>query len=107
MAQPGGRICGLPSRYRTYLRCSPLLCAADSLSIIVQLLTNIIYLRLPVWKGLGVLLRERFSDAQANHSRTLEDLAAEIDGKEAECIQSLEKTIWHRWLWFILGTLPP
>lgn len=62
MVQPGGRICGFPSRYRTYLRCSPLICGADMLSIVIRLLVTIIYLRLSLLESVGILLYDRFDN---------------------------------------------
>jgi hypothetical protein len=111
MAQPGGRVCGLPSRYRTYLRCSPLLCVADALSVITRLLVSTTYLRQSPLEAVRILLHSRFNgpdhtDEQASPSRRREALLAELEEAEAEGIQSLEKMTWLRWTWFILGTLP-
>jgi hypothetical protein len=61
MAQPGRRICGLPNRYRTYLRCSPLLCAADSVSIIMRLAVSTTYHCQSFSEAVGMLLHERFN----------------------------------------------
>ena len=107
MAQPGGRVCGYSSRYRTYLRCSPLLCAADSLSVMVRLLTNRFSLKLSAWESLGLLLRQRFDESKVQGPRNSDANVGERNGQETESIQNLEKTIWLRWLWFIFGTIPP
>jgi hypothetical protein len=114
MAQPGGRICGLPSRYRTYLRCSPLICAADVLSILTRLVVSAVYQRLSLLESLGILLHRRFNSiestkAGSNESPSLETLTTQLgeDEDKAEGIQSLERMTWLRWLWFLLGTLPP
>jgi hypothetical protein len=45
MSQPCGEVCSMPSHYRTYLRTSPFLCAADTISIIVR------------WVAISVCLR--------------------------------------------------
>jgi hypothetical protein len=112
MSQPGGRICGLSSRYRTYLRCSPILCSADALSVVLQLIASYTYQRQSVLEAIGTLLHERFNpDEGLGGQEPGDDILApererEFEG-EAEGILSLEKMTWLRWLWFILGTLPP
>ncbi len=112
MAQPGGRICGLPSRYRTYLRCSPLLCAADALSVVSQLAVLYLYRMRSFSEAIGIVLHERFqADKGDEHSEgqqpaILHDNDDDED-EETETLHSLETMTWLRWLWFILGTLPP
>jgi hypothetical protein len=60
VAQPSGRILGLPAKYRTYLRCSPLICATDSLSIFIRL---ILYLTAFSFKdAILLLIHQRFGD---------------------------------------------
>ena len=103
MAQPGGRICGLPSRYQTYLRCSPFICAADMLSIIMRLLVFTLYQRLPTREALGVLLHERFNNSdyiwgQRRRSLNLQAPPTNSEGDEADGVQSLERMTWLRWL---------
>jgi len=89
MAQPSGRVCGLPSKYRTYLRCSPLICAADSLSILVHLA---LYLAaFPFRDGIRLLVHQRFGDDEGDE-----------DG-----IHAIEKMTFIRWMFFIFGTLGP
>lgn len=109
MAQPSGRICGFPSRYRTYLRCSPLICGADMLSIVIRLAAVVVYLRLSVRESLGILLHGRFdSNDQTNDGRSQSfALQVEYDDGGNDGIQVLERMTWLRWLWFLLGTLPP
>ena len=89
MGQPSGRILNLPAKYRTYLRCSPVICAADTLSILVHL---ILYLTsLPLKDAVQLLMHERFGDVE----------------DELEGIQAIEKLTFIRWLFFIFGTLGP
>jgi hypothetical protein len=110
MAQPGGRVCGLPSRYRTYLRCSPLLCVVDAVSILLRMLVST-YLGQSPLEALGTLLHERFKDSEGAGSQdsrqpTNHNATVELDDQSGG-VQSLERMTWLRWLWFILGTLPP
>jgi hypothetical protein len=106
MTQPGGRICGLPSRYRTYLRCSPILCAADAFSVLSQLAILCFYQKQRFLEAIGMILHERFNaDEPSERQRGAEIL--DEDSEETESMQSLEAMTWLRWLWFILGTLPP
>lgn len=109
MAQPGGRICGLPSRYRTYLRCSPLLCAADALSVVSQLAVLYWYRKRSFSEAIGIVLHERFEpDKGDEHSEVQRPAILHDDAdEETETLNSLETMTWLRWLWFILGTLPP
>jgi hypothetical protein len=112
MAQPGGRICGLPSRYRTYLRCSPLLCAADALSVVSQLAVLYLYRKRSFSEAIGIVLHERFeADKGDEHSEgqrpAVLDDDDDGDDEQTETLHSLETMTWLRWLWFILGTLPP
>lgn len=93
MTQPCGSVCGLPGRYRTYLRSSPTLCLADSISILLRLIIISACLKVSPFESLQVLLDERFSDAE--------------DDDPQGGFRSLERLTWLRWLFFILGTLPP
>lgn len=78
MSQPSGRVLGLPARYRTYLRCSPLICAGDAVSILVHF---ILYLAaLPIQDSIHLLIFERFGD----------------DEKDPEGIQAIEKVTFIR-----------
>jgi hypothetical protein len=98
MAQPCGRILGRETRYWTYLRCLPIMCAADSLSIIIRLG---IYgsgflakrrVQLPFWERLKLVIHHRFHD--------------ENEDEDAEGIRAMGRMTWLRWLFFIFGTLP-
>jgi len=87
MGQPSGRVLSLPAKYRTYLRCSPIICAADSVSIFIHL---VFYLtRFPFQDAIRLLLNERFGDEE----------------KDPEGIQAIEKVTFARWLFFFFGTL--
>jgi hypothetical protein len=105
MTQPGGRICGLPSRYRTYLRCSPFLCAADAFSIVSHLAVLCLYQKQRFLEAVGLILHERFNTADHAEGQQVVLHNDEDDGTGS--VQSLEAMTWLRWLWFILGTLPP
>ncbi|KAG4430217.1 hypothetical protein IFR05_014303 [Cadophora sp. M221] len=102
MSQPGGRICGLPSRYRTYLRCSPILCAADTLSIVTNLAVICAYQKRSFIEAVAITLQSRFNDDARDVPEEVLEEFHDIEG-----VQSLEKMTWLRWLWFILGALPP
>jgi hypothetical protein len=58
-------------------------------------------------------LHERFeADKGDEHSEgqrpaILHDDDDDDDDEETETLHSLETMTWLRWLWFILGTLPP
>lgn len=93
ISQPSGKVCGLPSRYRNYLRISPIFCAVDLLSITAHLLTSTIFFSASPQESLGLLLHERFDDIDVNAGN--------------EGIEGVEKITWLRWLFFILGVLPP
>jgi hypothetical protein len=75
----------------------------------MRLLVAIAYLRLSVLESLGILLHKRFND----HDRANGDvtqplpLQAENNDEEGHGIQGLEKMMFHRWLWFLIPTLPP
>lgn len=106
MSQPGGRVCGLPSRYRTYLRCSPFVCFADSISILMWMVILITYQKLSFMDALGILLHKRFNEKESMRLQTTDQILT-LNETETEGIQTLERMTWLRWLWFILGTLPP
>jgi hypothetical protein len=87
MTQPSGRVLGRPAKYRTYLRCSPLICAADALSIFIHL---ILYCAtFPFAEAVRLLIQERFGD----------------DEKNAGGIQAIEKLTLIRWVFFIFASL--
>ena len=89
MSQPCGRVCSFSTRYRTYLRSSPFICAADTLSIGFRLLVAPIYLRVSPICALRMLQHERFQDAD-----------------EAEGLQALGSSTIGRWIFALLGPLP-
>ncbi|PMD44731.1 hypothetical protein L207DRAFT_579660 [Hyaloscypha variabilis F] len=75
MAQPSGRVLGLPPKYHTYLRCSPIICAVDTLSILIHLIS---YLKsYSIKEAIPLFIRERFGD----------------DEEDVEGIQAIEKAI--------------
>ncbi|KAN0108826.1 hypothetical protein V8E51_008568 [Hyaloscypha variabilis] len=87
MAQPSGRVLGLPPKYHTYLRCSPIICAVDTLSILIHLIS---YLKsYSIKEAIPLFIRERFGD----------------DEEDVEGIQAIEKVTFVRWLFFVFGTL--
>ena len=71
-----------------------------------------LYHKKPALEALGALLHERFNDDEVldggnDFSARVDDsLFDELDN-QPEGIQSLERMTWLRWLWFILGALPP
>jgi len=91
MTQPSGRVLSLPTRYRTYLRSSPILCALDVLCFLLRIAITPRLLSISLQEALAVTLRERYL-------RT-DDIS--------EGIQSLEKQTLLRWLFFLVGTLGP
>jgi len=94
MAQPSGSVCGIRNRYRTYLRSSPVICAADCISILVQIAVIPVHLQTSPRIALDVLLHRRFD-------QYYEEEESEI------AIQDLEKLTWFRWVFFVFGTFPP
>lgn len=91
MTQPSGRVLSLPSRYRTYLRSSPIICALDALAFLLRVFITPYLLPISLHQALDAVLRERYKD--------IEDAS--------EGLQSLEKQTWLRWVFFIVGTLGP
>jgi len=89
MGQPSGRILRLPAKYRTYLRCSPVICAADTVSILLHLFFYLKYF--PLKETIKLLISERFGD----------------DEKGEEGIQAIENVTFVRWLFFVFGTAGP
>jgi hypothetical protein len=95
MAQPCGKVCRQPSRHRTYLRSSPFICAADSPSITIHLITYLYTLSirgdLSIKDSMKLLIQERSRDVE----------------EKTEGARALENLTWSRWLFFILETLGP
>lgn len=111
MSQPCGRFCSIPARYRTYLRASPLICLADSISILMRLgyhfiasfqskrpgaLTHTFKYRLASY------LRHRFESGSASKT-----VGEELDELDDDHVSNIEKLTWLRWLFFGFGTLGP
>jgi hypothetical protein len=92
MSQPSGRVCGLPSKHCTYLRCCPLLCAADSLSIFIHL--TLFSAAFPFKDGVRLLIHYRFDDNKDNDN-------------EGGDIRAIQKLTFIRWMFFVFGTLGP
>jgi hypothetical protein len=91
MTQPSGRVLGSPSRYRTYLRSSPIICAIDAFSFILRLIISPSLFHVPFSEAIAETIRQRYDD--------IED--------DSEGLQSLEKMTVLRWVFFVLGTLGP
>ena len=92
MTQPSGRVCGWKGASRFYLRCSPVICAADWVAMSVRYLVYLVKAR-SNQQALRMTLDARFRD--------LDDDASSDEG-----FQALEKLTFVRWMLFILGTLP-
>jgi hypothetical protein len=93
MTQPSGRILSQPSRYRTYLRSSPIISFLDALAFIIRVLFTSCLLHISISRALKTTIRERYKDI--------------VSEDASEGIQSLEKQIWLRWVFFMVGTLGP
>jgi hypothetical protein len=93
MAQPSGKILGLPSRYRIYLSSSPILCVADAVSAIFGLAFSMLILRVnPIKASKLVMLR------RVEHIVTME---------KVECRPGrFQSRTWARSLFFVMGALP-
>ena len=91
MTQPSGRILCQPSRYRTYLRSSPIISFLDALAFLLRVLFTSCLLHVSISRAFKTTIRERY--------KNIEDAS--------EGIQSLEKQTWLRWVFFIVGTLGP
>jgi hypothetical protein len=90
MLQPSGRVCGFRPELRTYLRSSPLICAADSISTLIRFAIYSIRLNSP-FSGAKATLDTRFQGQSSS----------------GEGLQALERTTLVRWVMgFILGALP-
>lgn len=91
MTQPSGRVLGSPSRYRTYLRSSPIFCAVDALSFLIKLAFSPFLPGASISRAIAEIICHRYGDVD----------------DEAEGIQSLEKMTALRWVFFLVGTLGP
>ncbi|PMD13026.1 hypothetical protein NA56DRAFT_652055 [Hyaloscypha hepaticicola] len=93
MTQPSGRVLSQPSRYRTYLRTSPIICFLDAFAFLIRVFSAPYFLHVPISRALNTTIRERYGDIK--------------DEDASEGIQSLEKQTWLRWVFFVVGTLGP
>jgi hypothetical protein len=89
MIQPTGRVCGVNSRYRTYLLSSPLICLADIITTLLCLASLSLKFHLPLSSTNQLLFAERFKDVEPIHG-----------------VRVVEKLTGIRWLLFMLGPLP-
>jgi hypothetical protein len=102
MAQPSGRILSLPAKYRTYVRCSPLICAANALSIFIHLI--LYFTAYSLKDSILLLIHQRFGDDEKDDDK---DDDEQDEERSAEGIQAIVKLTFIRWLFFIFGTLGP
>lgn len=94
MLQPSGRVCGFHPELRTYLCCSPLICAFDSVAIVVRFIASWIVSGSPS-TAIRATLRARFPEPSP-------DTITESAG-----LQALESATFVRWtLGFFIGALP-
>jgi hypothetical protein len=89
MAQPCGRVLGFTSRYKTYFRSSPVICAVDTVMIIIRVIILCIKLRISPRTAIVLLVEKRFKDA-----------------RPAEDSRAMVYFTWMRWVYFVLGPLP-
>ncbi|KAH7092253.1 hypothetical protein FB567DRAFT_516851 [Paraphoma chrysanthemicola] len=89
MTQPSGRLLFSKSRYRLYLRSSPIICALDAIYFLVRILISPFLLGITVRQAIRLITRERYN----------KDMVEEL--------QSLKKQTWLRWIFFLVGTLGP
>ena len=81
-----------PAAHRTYLRSSPIICALDSVSILVRFCLYFIH-------GLGLKEAARkIAEVRFKAEMALAD--------PSEGFQSLERLTFVRWIFLVLGTLP-
>jgi hypothetical protein len=85
MFQPCGKVCSQPSRYKLYMRSSPLICLFDAVSVLIRLIVVSAYFQISPLKSLRILVADRF---------------------EEEDSQALVNSTWIRWLMFVLSALP-
>ena len=98
VAQPSGRIVPrISSRCRLYLCSSPIICIADALSMIIQFAAIVTYVRIPARTAALVVVHGRAEDPNA--------MIQEYEKGESK--PGYLSAAWPRWLFFILGGLPP
>jgi hypothetical protein len=93
MAQPSGKILGLPSRYRIYLSSSPILCVADAVSAIFGLMFSMLILRVNPIKASKLVMKRRIEGFMS------------VEKMEYLPRRFQSRTL-ARSLFFILGALP-
>jgi hypothetical protein len=101
MAQPSGRICGISHRYRLYLSSSPILCAVDAFSAIINLITTSICFRISPQKACHLVAVSRFEvyvGTQKDHVPSTPSAPPPHPGPISNP--------WPRYLFFVMGTLP-
>jgi hypothetical protein len=97
MAQPRGRALNFEARYWTYLRCSPVFCFVDCVSIIIRLVTygsSVLWIsgiRIPLRERLQLVIRNRFAEPDQDDPE--------------EGVREVRRVTWLRWLFFIFGAL--
>lgn len=92
MTQPCGRVCHFSSRLRTYVRCSPIICAADALATLIEM-TALTRRGANPRDAAYAILKARYHDEDTGSG-------------SGEGLQSVEKLGFIRALLFLLGTLP-
>ncbi|ERF73578.1 hypothetical protein EPUS_07512 [Endocarpon pusillum Z07020] len=94
MAQPAGKICGRPGRYRVYLASSPILCVADAVSMLAHLAAAMYYMGIGPKKASQLVVLARSDDAR------------EGVGIESRPSAGFQSHTWPRIFFFIMSTLP-
>jgi hypothetical protein len=95
MTQPSGCVCRLPARYRTFVRSSPLVCAADAFTMVLRLVVVSIALWVSPARSLRLLREARFPLAEEG-----DDINPDDD------LARLVSMTWLRWIFFVVATLP-
>ena len=73
------------------MRSSPLICLADTISILIHFATTTIARSMTFTTSLEILIRERFDE----------------DRESDNAIGKIQQLTWLRYLFFVIGTLPP
>jgi hypothetical protein len=98
--QPAGRVLGISAGYGVYLRFSPLICAADALSLLAHLFAyRITSKNVPLPEALLLIRRQRFDEAE------IEINTPGQESLKANAIRAL-KTALHV-LWFVFFVFRP
>lgn len=91
MTQPCGSVCGLPTRYRGFLRSSPIICVVDTAYFMSLLVLSCVAAPGHVAETLRALLKERFLDEET---------------QPAGRWRQMENAMWARWAFFAVGCVP-